>query len=117
MIARIPPLDPRGVLLWDGKCGFCARWAGRFERLSRKPVGVRPVREVWEMLPEPARAAAAEEVLWVEPDGAIFGGGEAIARALSRAGRPLLGFCFRNPFARAAYRWVARNRGRFSGGR
>lgn len=110
-----PPLHP--LLLWDGGCRFCALSVRCFERLARRPVATAPVQPLLHLLPSPARETALRQVLLIQPDGKISGGVRAIAYALREAGRPVLGavllfpLCY--PFARLAYRIIARLRGRF----
>lgn len=104
--------DLRSVLLWDGACGFCARSVGRFQRYARRPVCVRPRQEVAALLPDEVGAKMAGQILWISAEGAVFGGSEAMIRALRAAGRDgtaaLLGSC--QPFTRVIYHWVARRR-------
>jgi predicted DCC family thiol-disulfide oxidoreductase YuxK len=110
-----PPLQP--LLLWDGGCGFCALSIRCFERLARRPVATAPVQPLLHLLPSPARETALRQVLLIEPGGEISGGVRAIAYALRAAGRPGLGavllFPLIYPFARLAYRLIARLRGHF----
>jgi predicted DCC family thiol-disulfide oxidoreductase YuxK len=98
--------------LWDGSCGFCANSVARFQRYARKPVSVRPRQEVAESLPEAIRETMAGQILWISAEGAVFGGSEAMIRALRAAGRggtaTLLRAC--QPFTRLVYHWVARHR-------
>ena len=116
---RLEGFDPRGVLLWDGSCEFCRLWVQRFEKLARQRVRLTPVQNVMERLPEGLQEASKFEVLWIEPDGSVYGGSEAVARALTRAGLPVLGLLIGNPavrpLTRAIYRWVACHRGHIGG--
>ncbi len=107
------------MLIYDGGCGFCRRslrWAyaagGRFEAVASRDV-------------DPAAYSLTEQDLaeaawWVEADGTLLRGHEALARVLrtSRwwpvrllgrvvASRPVA------PASRRAYAWVAANRSRF----
>ena len=114
-------LRERPVLLFDGDCGFCTTSARLLERIGPdaeivawqltdlEPLGVTPEQ-------------ATEAVRWVEPDGAVRSGHEAIAAALGRAGilwrtagrmltLPVLSWV-----AARAYRLVADNRYRLPGG-
>ena len=109
------------MLVFDGDCGFCRHslgWArrlgGRFEAVPSAAV-------------DPAqlgltRGQLAEAVWYVEDDGRLHRGHQAIARVLrtSRwlpvrlAGR-LVGSRVASPLASRAYAWVAAHRGRFPG--
>lgn len=102
----------RAVLLWDGTCGFCANSVARFQWYARKPISVRPRQEVADSLPVAIRETMAGQILWISAEGAVYGGSEAMIRALRAAGRggtaSLLSAC--QPFTRLVYHWVARHR-------
>jgi predicted DCC family thiol-disulfide oxidoreductase YuxK len=111
----------RPVLVFDGDCGFCTSSAHALERIG-------PDAEVvaWQLtdLAELglSEGQAAEAVQWVEVDGTVRSGHEAIAAALRRAGPiwriagrilTLPGVSF---VAARAYRLIADNRQRLPGG-
>ncbi len=100
------------VLLWDGTCGFCANSVRRFQWYARKPVRVTARQDVAELLPDSVRETMAGQILWISAEGAVFGGSEAMIRALREAGRggtaALLQAC--QPLTRSIYHWVARHR-------
>jgi predicted DCC family thiol-disulfide oxidoreductase YuxK len=111
----------RPVLVFDGDCAFCTRSAHVLERIG-------PDAEVvaWQLtdLAELGitEAQAAEAVQWVQADGTVRSGHEAIAGILSTAGpvwkvsgRVLLlpGISW---LAARVYRLVADNRYRLPGG-
>ena len=111
----------RPVLVFDGDCAFCTSCARLLERIG-------PQAEIvaWQLadLDELGVTAeqAAEAVRWIEPDGTVRTGHEAIAAALSAAGRPwrIAGRAILlpvvSPLAAAGYRLIARNRHRLPGG-
>jgi hypothetical protein len=71
--------------------------------------------QVWlSSLPEPVRRTALRQVLYLQPDGVLTGGVRALSQALNDAGRPGLAALLAHPavypFARAAYRLIARFR-------
>jgi len=115
---RITPAPPRGLLLYDGECGFCSRSVRMLERLARRPFDKRPSREVLGQLPEAAARTVSGQMLWLEPDGTIWGGSQAVLRALRACGWPAVAWLLGNPpvrpFARAGYRLVARLRHRLA---
>jgi predicted DCC family thiol-disulfide oxidoreductase YuxK len=109
------------VLVYDGDCGFCTSCARFLERIG-------PEAEIvaWQLtdLAELGltEERAADAVQWVEADGTVRSGHEAIAAVLGRAGRPwricgrlllLPGFSW---VAARAYRLVADHRYRMPGG-
>jgi predicted DCC family thiol-disulfide oxidoreductase YuxK len=111
----------RPVLLFDGDCAFCTRCADVLRRIG-------PDAEIvaWQFadlgLLGVTEAEATEAVRWVETDGAVRSGHEAIAAALVAAGRGwrVLGRALLLPgvswIAAKVYRLVADNRYRLPGG-
>ena len=114
-------LRERPVLVFDGDCGFCTTSARLLERIG-------PDAEIvaWQLTDlEPLGVTAeqcADAVQWVEPDGAVRSGHEAIAAALGRAGLlwraagRLLTLPGLSRVAARAYRLIADNRYRLPGG-
>ena len=115
---RIVPAQDRGLLLYDGECGFCSRSVRMLERFARTPFEKRPSREVLATLPEEVALTVSGQMLWLESDGTIWGGSQALLCALRATGWPFLAFLLGNPvvrpFTRAGYRIVARLRRRLS---
>ncbi len=111
----------RPVLVYDGDCAFCTRCAHALERIG-------PEAEIvaWQLTDLAAlgisEEQAADAVQWVQPDGTIRSGHEAIAAALNSAGRPwrIAGHTILLPgissIAAKTYRLVANNRYRLPGG-
>jgi predicted DCC family thiol-disulfide oxidoreductase YuxK len=115
------PAGGRPVLVFDGDCAFCTSSAHLLERIG-------PAAEIvaWQLadLDELGitAAQATEAVQWIEADGTVRSGHEAIAAALGTAGWPwrvasrvilLPGI---STLAAATYRLIARNRHRLPGG-
>ena len=112
--------NSRGLLIFDGQCGFCRRWIRYMNRFKHHPDSV-----AWQetdlqavgLTPEQCTAA----VQWVGPDGVVASGSDAAARVLIVAGLPwsVAGRIVFVPGIRAiaqrSYRWVANNRYRFRG--
>ncbi len=109
------------VLVYDGDCAFCTRCARFAQRIA-------PDAEVvaWQLtdLAELGitEEQAADAVQWVQVDGAVRSGHEAVAATLSNAGwiGRLIGRAVLLPgiswMAARAYRLVADNRHRLPGG-
>jgi predicted DCC family thiol-disulfide oxidoreductase YuxK len=110
----------RPVLLYDGDCAFCTWCADLLKRIG-------PNAEIvaWQ-LTDLAKLGVTEEqateaVQWIEPDGTIRSGHEAIAATLNSAGWlwKLVGRALVLPgiswLAAKAYRLVADNRYRLPG--
>lgn len=110
-----------GTLIFDGDCGFCTTSAGWARRLVPTVDTV-----AWQLSDLDAlgvsAAAAAAEVQYVDDDGRVSGGAEAIAQLLvSRGGAVgLAGRVMSARGVRAVARWtyakVAANRYRLPGG-
>jgi len=109
------------VLVFDGDCAFCTSCARALERIGPEAKIV-----AWQVADLDAlgitAAQAADAVRWIESDGTIRSGHEALAAALRTAGPPwwiagrallLPGI---SPLAAASYRLIARNRQRLPGG-
>ncbi|HXS33357.1 MAG TPA: DUF393 domain-containing protein [Solirubrobacterales bacterium] len=108
------------VLLYDGDCAFCTWCAGLLEKIGPKAEIVAwQLTDLAELGVTEAQATAA--VQWVEVDGTIRSGHEAIAATLNSAGgiwriigRALL-LPGVSPIAAKVYRLVADNRYRLPG--
>lgn len=110
----------RPVFLFDGDCAFCTSCARLLERIGPEAeIAAWQISDLDELGITAAQAAQA--VRWIDPDGTIRSGHEAIAAALGTAGAPwriagrtlvLPGI---SPLAAAVYRLVARNRRRLPG--
>lgn len=117
---RMTPRE-RPVLVFDGDCAFCTNCARFLERL-------RPEAEIvaWQLTELDELGISAEQasdaVQWVEVDGTVRSGYEAIAAVLSAAGPPwkLVGRALTLPgvswIAARVYGLVADNRYRLPGG-
>ncbi|MET0306758.1 MAG: DUF393 domain-containing protein [Solirubrobacterales bacterium] len=109
------------VLVFDGDCAFCTNCAHFLERLQPKAEIV-----AWQLTDLDELGITAEQasdaVQWVEVDGTVRSGHEAISAVLGAAGLPwkLIGRTIQLPgiswLAAKAYRLVANNRYRLPGG-
>ena len=111
------PAPERGLLLYDGECGFCSRSVRLLERIARRPFNKRPSREVLATLPVEVALTVSGQMLWLAPDGTIWGGSQALLHALRATGWSWIALVLGNPlirpFTRAGYRIVARLRHKF----
>jgi predicted DCC family thiol-disulfide oxidoreductase YuxK len=108
------------VLLYDGDCGFCTWCAGLLEGIGPDAeIGAWQLTDLGEL--GVTEEQAAEAVQWVEVDGTVRSGHEAIAATLDSAGRiwKTIGRVILLPgiswLAAKAYRLVADNRYRLPG--
>lgn len=111
-----PPARP--LLIYDGECDFCTLWVQRWQQRAGDHLDCLPFQHpsVAGRFPEVPGARFAAAVQLIEADGRVYGGAEAVFRALARSPRRdrWLRWHQRSPaFARAsecAYRFVARHR-------
>ena len=110
----------RPVLVYDGDCGFCTKSARLAARLPSRCEIV-----AWQHADLAALGVTAEraeyELLWVTPDGRVYGGADAVAMLLRDSGvlavlGAVLGWPGVRSVAHRLYRWIADNRYRLPGG-
>ena len=118
--AETATIERRPVLVFDGECGFCTSCARVLRRIGTRAEIVPWQRADLARIGLTAEQAAAA-VRWVEPDGTVRSGHQALAAALRTAGplARLAGRALTPPgishLAAPAYRLVAANRGRLPG--
>jgi predicted DCC family thiol-disulfide oxidoreductase YuxK len=110
------------LLIYDGDCNFCKFWILRWQRFTRGRVEYLASEDarVAEQFPELPRERFDESVQFIETDGRVYGGAEAVFRSLNYgpAGgvaswvyEGLPGFA---AVAEGLYRFVAKRRTLFS---
>jgi predicted DCC family thiol-disulfide oxidoreductase YuxK len=104
-------------MVFDGDCGFCRFWIGRWRSISGERLDYAPYQEVAPRFPEVPVEEFRRAVQLVLPGGEVFGGAEAVVRALGEVpghghwlamSRRLPGFAFATD---VAYRLIASHRG------
>src|SRR5438128_497586 len=75
-----PLLKP--LMIWDGDCHFCRRWIERWREITRGEVDYEISQKVGDRFPEIPREQFERSVIYVETDGAVFSGAEAVFRSL-----------------------------------
>ncbi|MEW6741840.1 MAG: DCC1-like thiol-disulfide oxidoreductase family protein [Planctomycetota bacterium] len=104
------------LLVYDGECRFCSRWVARLCHLTRGSLEAAPYQEVAPRFPSIPSEEFARAIKFVDADGTITSGVEAILMSLRRAGRwgwlhviykKLPGL---SPLAEGLYRFAARHR-------
>src|SRR6266480_3432476 len=109
-----PPTKP--LIIWDGECHFCRRWIERWREITRGGVDYASFRESAERFPEIPREQFERSVIYIETDGSIFFGAEAVFRSLRcRSSKKWLAWSYEHipgfaPVSNAFYRIVASNR-------
>jgi predicted DCC family thiol-disulfide oxidoreductase YuxK len=105
-------------MIFDGDCGFCRRWIGRWRQETGTAVDYRPSQEpdIAVAFPEIPVERYARAVHLVEPDGRVSAGAEAVCRALAAGGAsrwPLRAYehvPLAAPLTEGVYRFVAAHR-------
>ena len=107
-----PPKKP--LLIFDGDCHFCRRWIERWRELTAGAVEYAPFQEVAERFPEIPRENFEQAVHFIDSDGSVYRGADAVFRSLGRRTRAWI-WCYNHlpgfaPLTEAAYSFVARRR-------
>ena len=107
----------RPVLIYDGGCDFCRYWVARWQRRTGDTVDYSTAQEVAGDYPEVCVENFAQAVQFVDQEGHVFSGAEAVIRCLSHGPgvqwprtlfQRLPGFAF---LTENAYRFFAKHRG------
>ncbi|HZE13516.1 MAG TPA: lipase maturation factor family protein, partial [Chthoniobacterales bacterium] len=107
-----PPEKP--LLIFDGDCHFCRRWIERWRELTRGTVEYAPFQEVGDRFAEIPREAFEQAVHFIDTNGCIYRGAEAVFCSLGRRAR-VWNWCYQHvpgfaPITEGAYAFVARRR-------
>lgn len=83
----------RPVLLYDGQCKLCSAQARRLHTIARGRLTLRSLHDNGALSGCPGLTVEAcmKEVKLVDRDGSVYGGAEAVVRAV-RIGHPILGW-------------------------
>ena len=79
---RVASSPPKPLLIWDGECHFCRRWIERWREITRSDVDYATSQESAERFPEIPREQFERSVIYIETDGVVFSGAEAVFRSL-----------------------------------
>src|SRR5258708_5766984 len=109
-----PPSKP--LIIWDGDCHFCRRWIERWREITRGEVDYATSQESAGRFPEIPREQFQRSVIYIETDGSIFSGADAVFRSLRcRSSKKWLAWSYEHvpgfaPASESLYRIVACNR-------
>jgi len=113
-LARVssPPKTP--LLIFDGDCHFCRRWIERWRELTGGAVEYAAFQEVAERFPEIPRENFEQAVHFIDANGFVYRGADAVFRSLGKRAR-VWSWCYGHvpgfgPITEAAYGFVARRR-------
>jgi predicted DCC family thiol-disulfide oxidoreductase YuxK len=74
------PLKP--LLLYDGNCGFCRKWVGRWRALTRDQVLYEPYQEAAPRFPEIDPQRFTQSLQLILPNGEVLQGAKAVFKSL-----------------------------------
>ena len=103
-------------MVYDGDCGFCKLWIARWREITAGAVDYESLQEVAARFPEVPRTEFLHAVKFIETDGGVFSGAEAVYRSLGRgAGSTFWSWCFEHlpgfaPISKLAYGFIAGHR-------
>jgi lipase maturation factor 1 len=106
----VPP-----ILIYDGDCGFCKLWISRWKQLTGDKVEYAPYQEAGSRFPQIPAEDFQKSVQFVDADGTIYKGAEAVFRSLRYGNKRWPLWCYENIPGFAAtsewfYQLVARHR-------
>lgn len=108
--------EHKPLLIYDGDCGFCAKWVKRWKNVTGEKVVYAPSRDVACYFPKISPKEFERSVQLVMPDGRIYSGAHAVFHTLEQASQKtwllymyehVPGFA---PLAEFAYRFIASHR-------
>ena len=111
-IVSNPPGKP--LLIFDGDCHFCRRWIERWRGLTGGTIEYAAFQEASDRFPEIPREHFEQAVHFIDADGSVYRGAEAVFRSLGRGTRGWF-WCYENipgfaPITETAYGFIARRR-------
>jgi predicted DCC family thiol-disulfide oxidoreductase YuxK len=113
---RVRDAPAKPLLIFDGNCHFCRRWIERWREHTAGAVEYAPSQEVAERYPEIPAEAFDQSVQFIETDGTVCSGAEAVLRSLGhKRSRRWMIWCYEHvpgfaAITEVAYCLVARNR-------
>ncbi|HEX4639014.1 MAG TPA: lipase maturation factor family protein, partial [Chthoniobacterales bacterium] len=113
---RVSNPPPKPLIIWDGDCHFCRRWIERWREITRGAVDYATSQESAERFPEIPREQFGRSVIYIEADGSVFFGAEAVVRSLrSRSSKKWLAWSYDHvpgfaAVSESTYRIIASNR-------
>ena len=112
------PSRERPLVIYDGDCSFCAKCVLRWKRLTGPQVDYAPFQEVKDQFPGISREEFSASLQFIEPNGKIICGAEAVFRLLGYVpGLRWMPWIYEKVpgaafIADRCYRFVAKHRGR-----
>jgi predicted DCC family thiol-disulfide oxidoreductase YuxK len=79
---KVSNFPSKPVLLFDGDCGFCRKWVGRWRALTGDRVSYEPYQEASSRFPEIDPERYKRSLQLVQTDGQVLQGAEAVFTSL-----------------------------------
>ncbi len=79
------PGEKTPVMIYDGECGFCRMWIARWKKEAGGRVLFQPFQEVLGQYPQLSHDKVVRAVHFIDSEGAVSTGAEAVARMLQNA--------------------------------
>jgi predicted DCC family thiol-disulfide oxidoreductase YuxK len=114
---RVSNPPPKPLIIWDGECHFCRRWIERWREITGGAVDYATSQESAERFPEIPREQFERSVIFIETDGSVFSGAEAVFRSLRcQSSKRWLAWSYEHvpgfaPASESLYKVIACNRG------
>jgi|SRR5665213_1472744 len=80
--SRVSNLPSKPLLLYDGNCGFCRKWVGRWKVLTGNQVLYEHYQEAASRFPEIDPQRFTQSVQLIQSDGEVLQGAEAVFKSL-----------------------------------
>ena len=112
--------DKRPLLIYDGECEFCIKWATKFKTFSNHYVTYVPLQNIPLDYEYVSRSACLQSVHFININDRVSKGAEAIFQLFYFSNKAKLLFILYKwfpPFrflSELIYRWIAKNRHLFS---
>ncbi len=113
-------MNTKPLLIYDGDCGFCRAWIGRWREITGDSINYAPYQEVAHNYPQITTSQFQSSVQLIESDQQISTGAEAVFKTLAynpkrrwllKLYKNIPGFAF---ISELGYKIIARNRHAFS---
>jgi predicted DCC family thiol-disulfide oxidoreductase YuxK len=79
---RVSNLPQTPLLLFDGDCGFCRQWVGRWKGLTGDRVQYEPYQKAANRFPEIDPQRFTQSLQLIQTDGVVLQGAEAVFKSL-----------------------------------
>ena len=119
---RVAKPPPKPLMVYDGECNFCKYWANRWRQMTGETVAYTPLqnRQLEIDFPEIPQREFENAVHFIESDGAVYSGAEAVFVSLAKCPRRrwLLRFYRQSHLlaglSEISYHFISRHRSFFS---